>query len=81
MPRLCRERWLFDVQPDDRVYQGFSLAFDASVEEVWLALSPRGRRWSPPHAMAHAGPALSELLSQNGVISLVRSHAAGDAER
>src|SRR3569623_163112 len=28
---------LFQVQPDDRVFQGFSLAFDASVEEVWLA--------------------------------------------
>src|SRR3989475_4546093 len=25
---------IFDVRPEDRVYQGFSLAFDASVEEV-----------------------------------------------
>src|SRR5206468_10083078 len=28
---------IFDVRPEDRVYQGSSLAFDASVEEVWLA--------------------------------------------
>ena len=42
---------LFQVRPEDRVYQGFSIAFDASVEEVWLAffagatlVGPR-RRW------------------------------------
>jgi non-ribosomal peptide synthetase-like protein len=31
------EAKIFAVTPDDRVWQGFSLAFDASVEEVWLA--------------------------------------------
>src|SRR5256885_9858054 len=29
---------IFNISPRDRVYQGFSIAFDASVEEVWLAL-------------------------------------------
>ncbi len=28
---------IFGVGPQDRVFQGFSIAFDASVEEVWLA--------------------------------------------
>jgi hypothetical protein len=28
------ERKLFNVEPSDVVYQGFSIAFDASVEEV-----------------------------------------------
>jgi len=28
---------LFQVRPEDRVFQGFSVAFDASVEEIWLA--------------------------------------------
>jgi len=31
------EKVLFQVHERDRVYQGFSIAFDASVEEVWLA--------------------------------------------
>ena len=31
------EQQIFAITPTDRVYQGFSLAFDASVEELWLA--------------------------------------------
>lgn len=31
------EASVFGLSSTDRVYQGFSLAFDASVEEVWLA--------------------------------------------
>jgi non-ribosomal peptide synthetase-like protein len=33
---------LYGVGSEDRVYQGFSLAFDASVEETWLALASGG---------------------------------------
>lgn len=28
-----------EITPDDRVYQGFSLGFDGSVEEMWMAFS------------------------------------------
>jgi len=28
---------LFQIAPDDRVFQGFSVAFDASLEELWFA--------------------------------------------
>jgi non-ribosomal peptide synthetase-like protein len=28
---------LFNLTPDDKVFQGFSVAFDASLEEIWLA--------------------------------------------
>jgi non-ribosomal peptide synthetase-like protein len=31
------ERSIFNLAPDDRVVQGFSNAFDASIEEIWLA--------------------------------------------
>ena len=31
------ERPLFQATPQDIVWQGFSIAFDASVEELWLA--------------------------------------------
>jgi non-ribosomal peptide synthetase-like protein len=64
------ERWLFDAQPDDRVYQGFSLAFDASVEEVWLAFASGAALVCATPAMAHAGPALSAMLTEAGVTVL-----------
>ena len=28
-----------EITPEDRIYQGFSLAFDGSVEEMWMALA------------------------------------------
>ncbi len=33
---------VYRVGPNDRVYQGFSTAFDASVEEIWAAFSRGG---------------------------------------
>lgn len=30
---------IYPIAPDDRVLQGFSVSFDASVEEIWLPLS------------------------------------------
>ncbi|KAB2917801.1 MAG: amino acid adenylation domain-containing protein [Hyphomicrobiaceae bacterium] len=30
---------VYKVMPQDRIYQGFSVAFDASVEEIWAAFS------------------------------------------
>ena len=33
------EQHLFGIRPSDRVFQGFSIAFDAAVEEVWLAFA------------------------------------------
>ena len=34
---MLSEATVYKVRSDDRVLQGFSLAFDASVEEVWMA--------------------------------------------
>lgn len=54
---------LFQVEPHDRVYQGFSIAFDASVEEVWLALFSGATLVVGTPEMVHAGSALSGLLT------------------
>ena len=35
----------FQVRPEDRVFQGFSIAFDASVEEIWLAFYAGAALW------------------------------------
>ena len=64
------EGLLFEVCPEDRVYQGFSLAFDASVEEVWLAFHSGATLVAATPEMAQAGPDLSRLLSETGVTVL-----------
>lgn len=61
---------LFQVQPEDRVYQGFSIAFDASVEEVWLAFHAGATLVIGTAEMAHGGAALAGWLSEAGVTVL-----------
>ena len=61
---------LFQVQPDDRVYQGFSLAFDASVEEVWLAFFAGATLVVGTEEMVRSGAALSRMLAEAGVTVL-----------
>jgi non-ribosomal peptide synthetase-like protein len=54
---------IFQVKPEDRVYQGFSIAFDASVEEVWLAFFAGATLVAATPEMACAGPGLPRLLA------------------
>ena len=61
---------IFGVRPDDRVYQGFSIAFDASVEEVWLAFFAGATLVAGTDEMVHAGAALSRMLADNAVTVL-----------
>ena len=35
---------VYGIRPDDRVFQGITIAFDFSVEEIWMA-SMQARRW------------------------------------
>jgi len=58
---------VFGVQPDDRVYQGFSLAFDASVEEVWLAFHSGAALVVGTADWVRSGPELGERLAAAGV--------------
>src|SRR6266700_369123 len=67
---VCAEGRIFAVRPSDRVYQGFSLSFDASVEEVWLAFHAGATLVAATPAMAHAGPDLSRTLTEAGVTVL-----------
>jgi non-ribosomal peptide synthetase-like protein len=61
---------LFQVQPGDRVYQGFSLAFDASVEEVWLAFFAGATLVVGTGEMVRSGADLSRMLVKAGVTVL-----------
>src|SRR6185295_17729902 len=67
---VCAEARIFPVRPVDRVYQGFSFAFDASVEEVWLAFNAGAALVAATPEMAHAGPDLSQMLTDAGVTVL-----------
>src|SRR5258707_5687147 len=57
------EAEIFRIVPSDRVFQGFSIAFDASVEEIWLAFFAGATLVVGTHDMVHAGPGLSRILS------------------
>ena len=56
---------------DDVVYQGFSLAFDMSFEEIWLAYLAGSSLWMSPREMAADPIALPVELARHGVTSLV----------
>lgn len=54
----------FVIRPDDRVYQGFSIAFDASVEELWLAWYAGATLVAASADEIHSGPDLPRLLTK-----------------
>jgi non-ribosomal peptide synthetase component F len=72
--RVAAERYGFG--PGDRVYQGMSIAFDFSVEELWVPLVAGAT------IVPNAGPTtlfdgeLAEFLEQIGDLSLLRAHPA-----
>ena len=61
------ENALYGARPDDRVYQGASLAFDLSIEEIWMAFQAGATLVPATGALKHAGPDLSRLLAERGV--------------
>jgi non-ribosomal peptide synthetase-like protein len=68
---LAREETrLYGVRPTDRIYQGASLAFDLSVEEIWLAFNAGATLVSAPREMTQAGPDLARLLAEQQVTVL-----------
>jgi non-ribosomal peptide synthetase component F len=64
------ERDYFQIQPSDRVLQGFSLAFDASIEEIWLAYCAGATLVVGTSEMVRSGPELSGRLADAKVTVL-----------
>src|SRR5262249_51215527 len=64
---VLAEGEIFGVGPADRVYQGVSIAFDASVEEIWLAFLAGATLVVGTREMVQAGPALARRLTEAGV--------------
>jgi non-ribosomal peptide synthetase-like protein len=51
---------------EDRVFQGFSLGFDGSVEEMWMAFSNGAALVVPRRGAARFGNDLSQLITDGG---------------
>ncbi len=58
---------IYKVTPKDRVYQGFTLAFDASVEELWMAFLNGAALVPQTDRMKKSGPDLFKILGEYGV--------------
>ncbi len=61
------EQVLFQPTPQDRVVQGFSVAFDASLEELWLAWGAGATLVPVPEETMKAPDALPGFLVENQV--------------
>jgi non-ribosomal peptide synthetase-like protein len=61
---------LYGITPEDRVYQGFTVAFDAAVEEIWLTLAQGATLVPATPEMEQAGPDLPRLLTTAAITVL-----------
>lgn len=60
-------RTVYRLTENDRIYQGFSIAFDASVEEIWAALSIGATLVVPTSDVARSIFDAAEFINQNHV--------------
>jgi len=58
---------IYQVTPCDRVYQGFTLAFDASVEELWMGFLNGAALVPQTDKMKKSGPDLFKILAKYDV--------------
>lgn len=60
-------REVYGIHSEDRVYQGFSISFDASVEEIWLTLTSGAILVPAVDQTLRAGGGLVEFLTRNQI--------------
>ncbi len=64
---LRSENELLGVQGDDRVYQGFSVAFDMSFEEIWISYLVGATLWIAPPALTGDPASLAQRLTRERI--------------
>ena len=67
---LRSENSVLGIRGDDRVYQGFSVAFDMSFEEIWISYLVGATLWIAPKEIASDPELLPLALIDNGVTVL-----------
>ncbi|MEU5259614.1 Pls/PosA family non-ribosomal peptide synthetase [Amycolatopsis sp. NPDC021455] len=60
----------YGIEPGDRMYQGMTIAFDFSVEEIWVPLLSGATLVPRPGGAALAGAELRDFLRDNGITAL-----------
>jgi non-ribosomal peptide synthetase-like protein len=58
---------VYQVTPEDRIYQGFSTSFDASVEEVWAAFAIGGTLVVPTEEVTRSPADVVEFIARNNI--------------
>lgn len=58
---------IYGVTDQDRIYQGFTIGFDASMEEIWLAFASGGVLITSSAQAVQEGGALEEFLNFNKI--------------
>jgi non-ribosomal peptide synthetase-like protein len=61
---------VYGIQPGDRVYQGMTIAFDFSVEEIWVPLIAGATLVPKPGGCSLVGSELSEFLQVKQITAL-----------
>ncbi|MEY4271249.1 MAG: hypothetical protein RL250_115, partial [Verrucomicrobiota bacterium] len=61
------EHAILGIREDDRVYQGFSVAFDMSFEEIWISYLVGATLWIAPPALVGDPEALAAALAANDI--------------
>ncbi len=64
---IYAENSILNVTADDIVYQGFSIAFDAAIEEIWPTFMTGATLFVATAQMVHAGADLAPILAHAGV--------------
>ena len=67
---LRAENELLGVREDDRVYQGFSVAFDMSFEEIWISYLVGATLWIAPAPVTRDPDLLARCLAREGLTTL-----------
>nr|WP_281372334.1 Pls/PosA family non-ribosomal peptide synthetase [Prauserella isguenensis] len=61
---------VYDVRPEDRVYQGMTLSFDFSIEEIWPTWTVGATLVVGPTDSGRFGEELADFLDESGVTVL-----------
>ncbi|NTV10865.1 MAG: amino acid adenylation domain-containing protein, partial [Zoogloea sp.] len=67
---LRSENAILGVRQEDRVYQGFSVAFDMSFEEIWISYLVGATLWLAPREVTADPEALPRALTEQGITVL-----------
>ncbi|MGZ4098528.1 MAG: Pls/PosA family non-ribosomal peptide synthetase, partial [Bacteroidia bacterium] len=61
------EKEIFEPSANEKIVQGFSVAFDASVEEIWLAFASGSTLFPVIEEIMYSGIDLAEFINKNKI--------------